>query len=319
MLNNLLLVKTKLYFSKASLTYKTMKTMHNTIRFFTLLSAILLFGCGSGERTIKPYKMDIQQGNVVTSEMLLKLRPGMSKSQVQFIMGTPLLVDSFHTNRWDYFYQLSKQGKIVNQRRVILDFDGDVLAKVRGDVVPKGADIDSVVQQAESGVNVDTKAASFVEDNKANLVDAPMDTHEIESATTTAMSEKAETKPVASASQAAQSITKVKPLVEFEENSAEIKSVVFPVLDNAVSVLKQWGDAKVEVAGHTDKRNTSKAKYNLDLSKRRAQSVADYLVKKGIDKSRLIVTGYGFDMPIAENDPITGNNDNRRVELIKQK
>ena len=78
-----------------------MKTMHNTIRFFTLLSAILLFGCGSGERTIKPYKMDIQQGNVVTSEMLLKLRPGMSKSQVQFIMGTPLLVDSFHTNRWD--------------------------------------------------------------------------------------------------------------------------------------------------------------------------------------------------------------------------
>ena len=75
----------------------------------------------------------------MTSEMLLKLRPGMSKSQVQFIMGTPLLVDSFHTNRWDYFYQLSKQGKIVNQRRVILDFDGDVLAKVRGDVVPEGA------------------------------------------------------------------------------------------------------------------------------------------------------------------------------------
>lgn len=113
--------------------------------------------------------------------------------------------------------------------------------------------------------------------------------------------------------------SKVKPPVEFETNSAKLKSVSFPVLDNAVSILKQWGDANVEVAGHTDKRNTSKAAYNLDLSKRRAQSVADYLVKKGIDISRLIVTGYGFDMPIAENDPITGNIENRRVEIIKQK
>jgi outer membrane protein, adhesin transport system len=112
---------------------------------------------------------------------------------------------------------------------------------------------------------------------------------------------------------------KVKPPVEFETNSAKLKSVSFPVLDNAVKVLKEWGDAKVEVAGHTDKRNTSKADYNLNLSKKRAHAVADYLVKKGIDRSRLTVTGYGFDMPIAENDPITGNNENRRVELIRQK
>lgn len=112
---------------------------------------------------------------------------------------------------------------------------------------------------------------------------------------------------------------KVKPPVEFETNSAKLKPSSYPVLDNAVKVLTQWGEAKVEVAGHTDKRNTSKADYNLDLSKRRAQSVADYLVQKGIDRSRLIVRGYGFDMPIAENDPITGNDANRRVELIRQK
>lgn len=112
--------------------------MRNFLRLFILLVAVSLVGCGASLPTIKPYKMDIQQGNVVTSEMLLKLRPGMTKSQVKFIMGTPLLVDSFRTNRWDYFYQLRKQGKIVSQRRVILDFENDLLKEVRGDVVPKG-------------------------------------------------------------------------------------------------------------------------------------------------------------------------------------
>lgn len=127
--------------------------MRDFLRFFTLLIAMALAGCGAAIPTIKPYKMDIQQGNVVTSEMLLKLRPGMTKSQVQFIMGTPLLVDSFHTNRWDYFYQLRKQGEVVTQRRVILDFEKDLLVRVRGDVVPKGATVEDVTQQLETEAN----------------------------------------------------------------------------------------------------------------------------------------------------------------------
>ncbi len=109
------------------------------MRYFLILLCTLLVACGSVVPTVKPFKMDIQQGNVVTSKMLLQLRPGMTKSQVKFIMGSPLLVDSFHTNRWDYFYQLRQAGKIVEQRRVILDFDKDLLTKVRGDVVPEGA------------------------------------------------------------------------------------------------------------------------------------------------------------------------------------
>ena len=99
----------------------------------------LISGCGSSIPTIKPFKMDIQQGNVVTSKMLLQLKPGMTKSQVRFIMGTPLVVDSFHKDRWDYFYQMRQAGKIVEQRRVILDFEKELLTKVRGDVVPQGA------------------------------------------------------------------------------------------------------------------------------------------------------------------------------------
>lgn len=116
--------------------------MHKTARslLFPLLivSSTFIIGCGSSVPVIKPFKMDIQQGNVVTSKMLLQLRPGMTKSQVKFIMGTPLVIDSFHTNRWDYFYQLRQAGKVVEQRRVILDFEKDLLARVRGDVVPQG-------------------------------------------------------------------------------------------------------------------------------------------------------------------------------------
>ncbi|MEQ1600027.1 MAG: TolC family outer membrane protein [Methylotenera sp.] len=112
---------------------------------------------------------------------------------------------------------------------------------------------------------------------------------------------------------------KVVPDVEFETNSAKIKPVSYPVLDNAIKTLITWGDSGVEVAGHTDKRDTSKADYNQKLSEKRAKSVSDYLVKHGIDANRLTAKGYGFDNPVAENDPIEGNKANRRVELIRQK
>ncbi|MDG1075013.1 MAG: outer membrane protein assembly factor BamE [Methylophilaceae bacterium] len=155
--------------------------MHAVIRIFTLLLALATVGCGSSLPAVKSFKMDIQQGNVITSDMLLKLRPGMSKSQVQFIMGTPLLVDSFHTNRWDYFYQFRKQGKIINQHRVILDFEGDSLARVRGDVVPEGTDIDALMQQAGSSIKPDIKVdAPVVADVKEQSADAPLPAPKVE-------------------------------------------------------------------------------------------------------------------------------------------
>jgi outer membrane protein assembly factor BamE len=126
-----------------------------------IICSTLLAGCGASVPAIKPFKMDIQQGNVVTSKMLLQLRPGMTKSQVRFIMGTPLVVDSFHKDRWDYFYQMRQAGKIVEQRRVILDFDKDLLTKVRGDVVPEGtagAASAADASTAASGKSIEPKA-----------------------------------------------------------------------------------------------------------------------------------------------------------------
>lgn len=112
---------------------------------------------------------------------------------------------------------------------------------------------------------------------------------------------------------------RVIPDVQFETNSAKIKAVSYPVLDNAVNTLKEWGDAKVEIAGHTDQRNTSKADYNQSLSEKRAKAVMDYIVKKGVDAKRLSAKGYGYTQPIAENDPKDGNVINRRVELVREK
>lgn len=110
------------------------------LRYLAISLVLLCSACGTALPTVKPYKLDVQQGNVVTSKMLLQLRPGMTKSQVRFIMGTPLIQDSFHGNRWDYVYQMREAGKITEQRRVILDFENDLLKSVRGDVIPAGSD-----------------------------------------------------------------------------------------------------------------------------------------------------------------------------------
>ena len=123
------------------------------MRYLLILLSFFIAACGSYSTnvpSIKPYKMDIQQGNVVTSKMMMQLRPGMTKSQVRFIMGTPLLVDSFHADRWDYFYQMRKDGRIIEQRRVILEFEGDSLAHVRGDVIPAGSDPSAPAEKSQT-------------------------------------------------------------------------------------------------------------------------------------------------------------------------
>ncbi len=126
----------------------------STLRYTIILLAVLCASCGTALPTIKPYKLDVQQGNVVTSKMLLQLRPGMTKSQVRFIMGTPLIQDSFHSNRWDYVYQMREKGKIIEQRRVILDFEGESLKVVRGDVIPKGSEPKADEGSTNSGTRV---------------------------------------------------------------------------------------------------------------------------------------------------------------------
>ena len=89
---------------------------------------------------LTPHKIDIQQGNYVTQDMVSKLKPGMSRSQVRFALGTPLIADPFHPDRWDYIYVLQKKGKVQEQRRIVVVFQDDKLARVEGDVTPARED-----------------------------------------------------------------------------------------------------------------------------------------------------------------------------------
>jgi len=103
----------------------------------------------------------------------------------------------------------------------------------------------------------------------------------------------------------------------FATDKSLVKKEFDPELDNVVEVLKNNPDMKLSIDGHTD--STGTAKYNKALSIRRADAVRDYLVKKGIDKKRLTVKGYGLTKPIADNKTKEGRAKNRRVELTPVK
>jgi len=101
--------------------------------------------------------------------------------------------------------------------------------------------------------------------------------------------------------------------VEFANNSAELTAASEDILDKTAADLARYPDMKVEVAGHTS--STGSAAYNQDLSQRRAQSVADYLISKGLNADRITVKGYGPSDPVADNSTAEGRARNRRVEL----
>lgn len=82
---------------------------------------------------IQPYRIDVQQGNYITPEMVMKLRPEMTRSQVRFALGSPLLVDPFRTDRWDYVYVYEKAGKLTEKRHLTVYFENDVLSRLEGE------------------------------------------------------------------------------------------------------------------------------------------------------------------------------------------
>jgi len=105
--------------------------------------------------------------------------------------------------------------------------------------------------------------------------------------------------------------------VNFDHDKAVLRPDSSAVLDEAAASLKEWGDIKVEVAGHTDSKSGDK--YNQNLSQRRAEAVRTYLIGKGIAADHLTAKGYGESRPVADNATEEGRYKNRRVELVPQK
>jgi outer membrane protein assembly factor BamE len=102
----------------------------------SLFSSLLLIGCTSMRDFSLVHKPDIQQGNIITPEMVAELKPGMSKRQVRFVLGTPLLIDVFHQERWDYPFTMKKRNEPLEIKRFSVFFKGDELASYEGDIKP---------------------------------------------------------------------------------------------------------------------------------------------------------------------------------------
>jgi len=99
-------------------------------RFFLL--SVLIISTVIGATGCTVHRLDIQQGNIIEDKMLDQLKIGISKRQVRFIMGSPLLTDPFHANRWDYVYtdQPGDKRKIIEYRHISVYFEGDRLVKI---------------------------------------------------------------------------------------------------------------------------------------------------------------------------------------------
>ncbi len=115
-------------------------------RPFLILSAAFcaagLAGCEALQRTdslfgvITPYRIDIVQGNAITKEQAALVKPGLSRLQVREILGTPMLADPFHADRWDYIFTLRRPGTPPQRRSVVVTFDKDVVKAIEAPELP---------------------------------------------------------------------------------------------------------------------------------------------------------------------------------------
>lgn len=112
--------------------------MFSISKWLVPLVVVAVSACSSVPRIVDEYKIDVQQGNVLTQEMVSQLRPGLSRDQVRYALGSPVLMDVFHNKRWDYVYFLQRgdvKEPVRRQFSVFFDADGK-LARVEGDLDP---------------------------------------------------------------------------------------------------------------------------------------------------------------------------------------
>lgn len=127
------------------------------------LSIILLGGCGLSNlkfpdvKIPRVYKIPVQQGNVITQEMVNRLKPGMTRNQVSFVMGDTVLQDPFERNRWVYLYTLEVPDFFNQQLKMVLDFEDDLLTTISGDLAP-------IAEAAEQSTETDAQASLSDED-----------------------------------------------------------------------------------------------------------------------------------------------------------
>jgi outer membrane protein assembly factor BamE len=119
-------------------------------RFATLIACAALSGCGFA----LVHKIDIQQGNVVTPEQVALLKKGMTKAEVRTLLGTPLLTDVFHGERWDYYFSFAKGNRLDERTGLSVMFENERLASWKGDVPSINLPNMASAPRSASGVSV---------------------------------------------------------------------------------------------------------------------------------------------------------------------
>lgn len=137
--------------------------MPNALRLtFLALAPLTLTACGSVSNMslskpetlfglLEPYKVDVVQGNVVTQEVMAQIQPGLGRMQVREILGTPLLADPFHLDRWDYVFTIRRQGVPDQKRRVTVHFNGDEVSRFESEPLPSEREFVASIDRPQSG------------------------------------------------------------------------------------------------------------------------------------------------------------------------
>jgi outer membrane protein assembly factor BamE len=148
------------------------------LRVLPIAGAVLaLSGCASQLQTadslfglITPYRMEIVQGNVITQEQLERVRPGMTRRQVREVLGSPLVTDIFHADRWDYLFAIRRQGSEPQRRSIVLRFEGDALKTIDAPDLPTEREfVSSITRERE----YPARKLELTEEERAKLPKPP--------------------------------------------------------------------------------------------------------------------------------------------------
>ena len=102
-----------------------------------IVFALFLFVTACTKYTPLVYKIDIHQGNIITQKDINRIKVGMTKKQIVYVLGTPLIADAFHKSRWDYIYTVKKGYKKPTRKHVSIYFSGDLVSRIEGDLKPQ--------------------------------------------------------------------------------------------------------------------------------------------------------------------------------------
>ena len=249
----------------------------------------------------KIYKLDVQQGNIITAEMLMGLKPGMTRAQVKYVLGTPLIQDSFHENRWDYIYKMIKDDRLIEERHVVVRFADDELVDVKGDIIQSNDILIGAETERQSKV-ITLSEADYAEQKKdknsllsrlkfwEEETDQKTEEATIKISKEELEEEKKDSKSLLSRlkfweSETETAMTKDMP-VEKESKAIPIEEKSVDVMQAEEKLLSQEKPEKIiSEQDSADAVNSKEEKFAIDETQSMSSSVKDDIIKSLPDES----------------------------------